>query len=87
MSISIILLSDLSLDEHRINITKVLKALRTHALYCSLKKTVLFTNKLDFLGHHISYRKIEADGKKVEKILQWPTLQSASDIQSFLGLI
>lgn len=87
MSVSTILLSGSSLDEHHTNVTKVLKALGVHTLYCSPKKTVLFTNRLNFLDHHISHHKIEADGKKVKKILQWPTPQSAFDIRPFLGLV
>ena len=57
------------LDEHCENITKVLEVLYAHVLYCSLKKTTLFTNEFDFLSHHISHRSIEANGKKVNKIL------------------
>jgi hypothetical protein len=42
---------------------------------------------LDFLGHHISAHGIEANTSKVDKILQWPTPQNTTDVQSFLGLV
>ena len=65
---------------------KVLNALREYHLYASKKKTTLFAVELDFLGHHISRRGIEADPKKVERILNWPVPRSSSDVRAFLGL-
>ena len=47
----------------------------------------LFEVELDFLGHHISQRGIEADGSKVDKVLEWPEPQSAKEVRSFLGLV
>ena len=82
----IIIWSD-NLESHRRNVEKVLDALREHHLYASLKKTTLFAVELDFLGHHISRRGIEADPKKVERILNWPIPRSSSDVRAFLGLV
>ncbi|KAJ3480303.1 hypothetical protein NLI96_g8442 [Meripilus lineatus] len=76
-----------NLSEHRKNVEAVLLALREHHLYASLKKTTLFAVEIDFLGHHISERGIEADQKKVEKILTWPEPRSSSDVRAFLGLV
>ena len=69
----IVIWSD-NLETHKANVEKVLLALRKHYLYASLKKTTLFVIELDFLGHYIPQRKIEADSKKVERILNWPIL-------------
>lgn len=66
---------------------RVLQALRTNFLYASRKKTLLFAFKLNFLGHHIPARGIEADNKKVEKVLSWPMPRSATNIRGFLGLV
>lgn len=76
-----------SLEEHRENVAKVLEALRDHSLFCSPKKTALFCIELDFLGHHISRRGVEADGKKVDRILDWPVPRSTKDVRAFLGLV
>lgn len=76
-----------SLEEHRRNVATVLEALREHSLYCSPKKTDLFCIELDFLGHRISRRGVEADEKKVEKIVSWPIPKSVHDVQSFLGIV
>lgn len=58
-----------SLAEHRTNVNLVLDALQKAELFCSLKKSSLFTTKIDFLGHHISAWGIEADQSKVAQIL------------------
>lgn len=76
-----------SIEEHRKNVSLVLEALRAHHLFCSPKKTDLFCIELDFLGHHISRRGIEADGHKIDSVLSWPTPRCATHVRSFLGLV
>ncbi|PSR71874.1 hypothetical protein PHLCEN_2v12251, partial [Hermanssonia centrifuga] len=76
-----------SLEEHQQNVSTVLECLRRHKLFCSPTKTDLFCISINFLGHYISANGIEADNKKVEKILDWPVPRSASDVRSFLGLV
>jgi hypothetical protein len=56
-------------------------------LYCSGKKTSLFNTEIDFLGHHISARGIEADKSKIAKILDWPQPRKATDVRAFLGMV
>jgi len=76
-----------SIDEHKKNVAAVLDALcRTH-LYCSMKKSNLFCSEIDFLGHHISPRGIEADSSKVQCIMDLPQPCSAKDVRRFLGLV
>jgi hypothetical protein len=69
------------------NMTAVLEALRAAKLYCSAKKSTLFETEIDFLGHHISERGIEADAGKVAHILNWPCPKSAKHVRQFLGLM
>jgi hypothetical protein len=42
--------------------------------------------EVDFLGHHISAKGIEADTGKVDKILSWPQPKTATQTRSFLSL-
>ncbi|GLB33343.1 putative retrotransposable element tf2 155 kda protein type 1-like [Lyophyllum shimeji] len=76
-----------SIEEHEVNVALVLQALREARLFCSLKKSNLFTTEVDFLGHHISACGVEADNQKVEKILNWPIPQKAKHVRQFLGLV
>ena len=82
----IIIWSD-SLAEHQTNIVLILKALRKAELYCSLKKSTLFTTELNFLGHHISTCGIKADNSKVKRILNWPAPKKVTHVCQFLGLV
>lgn len=76
-----------SLEEHKINVRLVLEVLRKARLYCSLKKSTLFSTEVDFLSHHISARGIEADNTKVQRILDWPTPSRAKHVRQVLGLV
>ena len=76
-----------SLEEHETNVSRVLEALHAACLYCSVTKSNLFCTKVAFLGHHISSHGIEADPKKVERILNWPVPKSSTDVRVFLGLV
>ena len=64
-----------------------MEALRKAKLYVNEKKTNLFCYKINFLGHKISQKGIEADGSKVDKILDWPIPKNASEVRTFLGLV
>ncbi|KAJ8482180.1 hypothetical protein ONZ51_g5512 [Trametes cubensis] len=75
------------ISEHRRNVETILTALRAARLFCSDKKTHLFLTELDFLGHHISARGIEADPRKIDKIVDWPVPRCAADVRAFLGLV
>jgi hypothetical protein len=77
----------LCIAEHKKNVGAILEALKVANLYCSLKKSMLFSTEVDFLGHHISTRGIEADSSKVTRILKWPALTTAKDVRQFLGLM
>ena len=76
-----------SMAEHIKNMAKVLDALCAVNLYCSSKKTFLFCDSIDFLGHYISVTYIKANSSKAQCILDWPMLKSATDVRAFLGLI
>ena len=76
-----------SIEEHEDNITQVLQALTKAQLYCNPKKTQLFCYELNFLGHTISHRGIEADKSKTDRILNWPVPKSTTQVRQFLGLV
>jgi len=76
-----------SLEEHEKNVHTVLNALHAAKLYVNPDKTSLFCTEIDFLGHHISTCGIEADNKKVDRILNWLQPKSTSEVRGFLGLV
>lgn len=82
----IVIWSD-NMEEHIENIRKIMNALKEARLYVNRKKTKLFCDEIDFLGHHISQRGIEADKGKVSRIVDWPTPKTAKEVRKFLGLV
>ena len=76
-----------TIEDHEKHVRMVLDCLRKHGLHLNGKKSEFFCTELDFLGHHISGHGIEANTSKVDKILNWPVLKSASDVRAFLGLV
>lgn len=54
-------------------------------MYVNPDKTNLFCLEINFLSHHISARGIEADNKKADRILNWPTPKSVTETRAFLG--
>jgi hypothetical protein len=76
-----------SVANHAKHIDMVMKALADVKIYLNPKKCAFFRLEIDFLGHHISARGIEPNSSKVERILNWPTLKSSTDVWSFLGLV
>jgi Reverse transcriptase (RNA-dependent DNA polymerase)/RNase H-like domain found in reverse transcriptase len=78
-----------TIHDHEQHLLMVMTALRDAKLYCNPQKCAFYfyLQELDFLGHHISDRGIEADSSKIDKILQWPTPSSSTYVRSFLGLV
>ena len=56
-------------------------------LYLNPKKCHFYQMEIDFLGHHIYSRGIEANSSKVNKILKWLVPKSTTNVRSFLGLV
>lgn len=75
------------LAQHMEHIHLVMSALHKDQLYCNPKKSKFYLPELIFLGHHISQEGIKACSSKVDKVLNWLVPKSASDVQSFLGLV
>jgi hypothetical protein len=76
-----------SVAEHKRHVALILQVLRDHGIVASEKKSVLFADKIEFLGHTISSNGIEPSSEKLGKVSSWPTPRSASDIKSFLGFV
>ena len=74
-------------EEHLVNTRKVLEAFRRNGLYCSPKKTDLFTTRTSFLGHVISKDGLGVDPEKVKKIEDWVRPSTVKQLRGFLGLV
>ena len=76
-----------TVEEHEKHLRLVLAALRDAKLFCNPAKCEFFKLEIDFLGHHLSQRGVEANTSKVDKVLNWPRPKSTRDVRGFLGLV
>ncbi|MCO5561171.1 hypothetical protein L7F22_014792 [Adiantum nelumboides] len=73
-------------EEHEQHLRQVLEILRKAKLYAKRSKCLFFVEKVAYLGFIVSKDGISPDPAKVEAVVKWPILQSASEIRGFLGL-
>jgi hypothetical protein len=73
-------------QEHDEHLRLVLQKLRENQLYIKLNKCEFWLKEDSFHGHIISEGGISIDPSKIKDVLSCNTLQSVSDIRSFLGL-
>lgn len=66
--------------EHKRNVVAVMDALEKAGLIVSIKKTLLFAQEINFLGHHILARGIEPDASKIERIKAWKSPRSTKEV-------
>ena len=69
------------------NVRKVPGALRAAKLFSSPKKTILFANSVDFLGHNVSASSSHPDQGKTRKIGDLLRPFSGTRMRAFLGLV
>lgn len=49
-------------------------------------KCCLFREQVAYLGHIVSAKGVATDPQKVQKVVEWPTPQSISEVPQFVGL-
>jgi len=76
-----------SVEEHKKHVHLILQTLRNHGITASSEKSTLFADRIEFLGHYVSSKGLEADPNKLEKIANWPTPVTATQITEFNGLV
>lgn len=75
-------------ERHCDDLVDVLCRFETFGLMCKLKKTHLFTRRVQFLGHKVSKEGVEMDDEKIEAVRDWQfdQLTNKARVRSFLGL-
>lgn len=81
-----ILIFSTSLDEHLINLRKILKRLREAKLKIQMDKCNFLRKQTDFLGHILTPDGVKPNPKKVEIIQNLKLPHSQKKIKSFLGM-
>ena len=76
-----------SLQQHLDNLNKVLHRLIQANLKIQFDKCEFLKKQCEFLGHIITQEGIKPNPNKIEKILNWPTPKTTTQIKGFLGLL
>ena len=63
----------------------VLKRLQDFNLKIKPKKSFFFQSKVLFLGHMLSKDGISLNPDKIQNVKDWPVLNNAKEVHSFLG--
>jgi len=75
-----------SVAEHLERLETIFSRLRKAGLKLKPSKCTLLKRKVDFLGHTVSARGVEADPTKISKVKDWPQPKNVSEVRSFIGL-
>ncbi|GKE62264.1 putative reverse transcriptase domain-containing protein [Tanacetum coccineum] len=81
-----ILLYSESEEEHEVHLKTILDLLKKEKLYAKFSKCEFWLQEVQFLGHVVNRDGIHVDPSKVEYVKNWKTLESSTEIRSFLGL-
>jgi hypothetical protein len=68
------------MEEYKVNIRLILEILHEVDIIVSIKKSSLFTEKIEFLGYIILSNRLEVATSKIEKILDWPASYNIVEI-------
>lgn len=73
-------------QEHARHLELVLRKLEEHQLYANLKKCEFFKEKVAYLRHIISAKRVSVDMDKVQAMLEWQPPKNLRELRGFLGL-
>ncbi|KAL0539505.1 hypothetical protein IC582_023720 [Cucumis melo] len=81
-----ILIYSKNITDHEKHLGVVFNVMKDNQLFANEKKCVIGHSRINYLGHWISKKGVEADGEKVKSMVNWPQPTSVSELRGFLGL-
>ncbi|KAL4032139.1 hypothetical protein IC575_005203 [Cucumis melo] len=73
-------------ESHLEHLTLVFSLLREHSLFANRKKCHFGKERIEYLGHWVSEKGVEADQEKIRIMLEWPIPKNVRELRGFLGL-
>ncbi|XP_030479409.2 uncharacterized protein LOC115696659 [Cannabis sativa] len=73
-------------EDHCQHLRMVLQILRDHCLFAKANKCKFFQPTIDYLGHLVSAKGVQADPSKISAMLEWPQPRNIKQLRGFLGL-
>jgi hypothetical protein len=81
-----ILIFNKTWEEHMRHIQQVLSTLRQHKLYANLEKCSFGMKKVQYLGYIVDEHGVHVHLAKIQFIRDWPSPNTLTELQRFLGL-
>lgn len=82
-----IIIFSTSLQEHLINLSKILETLRKYNLKIQVDKCDFLQKEVAFLGHVVTPEGVKPNPEKIRAIQEWPLPTNEKDLRAFLGVI
>ncbi|KAL4012033.1 hypothetical protein IC575_029106 [Cucumis melo] len=73
-------------ESHLEHLTIVFTLLWEHSLFANRKKCQFGKERIEYLGHWVSAKGVEADQEKIRAMLEWPIPRNVRELRGFLGL-
>ncbi|KAK8919224.1 hypothetical protein KSP39_PZI021927 [Platanthera zijinensis] len=73
-------------DDHLEHVRHVLTILRENQLFAKKSKCSFGQSQVEYLGHLVSARGVQADPQKIESMVSWPQPTTVRALRGFLGL-
>jgi len=74
-------------EEHERVVQRVLEILAEHKLFLCPEKCEFHRKQIEYLGLVISENMVAMDPVKVARVHEWPTPESRTDVQAFVGFV
>ena len=75
-----------SIEDHLNRLEEVFKRCQEAGLKLKPKKCSFLQESVQFLGHLVDAKGVHTDPEKIEKIQNWPTPTSVTEVRTFVGL-
>lgn len=82
-----ILIHSASIEENKEHVKIVIKILQENGLFAKSSKCIFAAQKVEFLGHNVSYNKITPSDEKVKAVMSWNSPQSTKQVRTFVGFV
>lgn len=75
-----------SLSNHITHLQLVLECLQSNQFFVKLSKCHFCQTSIEYLSHIVDAKGVHADPKKIEAMVNWPTITNLKQLRGFLGL-
>ncbi|KAM1026420.1 hypothetical protein ACFX2J_039230 [Malus domestica] len=73
-------------EDYLLHLKMTFEVLQQHQPYVKKQKCAFGQSRVEYLGHVISSKGVEADPSKIQAVMDWPKPTTVKELRGFLGL-